>query len=140
MSVVIYIKTTIFHENGDEIIEGAALGRFYEKNNASFLQYEENGEQGSIRTTVKIAGTEALILRNGAVKMRLPFALGREKEGTYELPFGKFAVFSLAKKIEHSYDDKQGAGSINLLYQFSMNRAENADTYHIEITFQEDKK
>jgi uncharacterized beta-barrel protein YwiB (DUF1934 family) len=140
MSVKINVKTTIFHENGKEIMETAAYGRFYQKDNASFLQYEEEGEEGKIRTTVKLAGDEGLILRNGAIKMRLPFSLNKQREGSYQLSFGQFAIFSSAQKIDHSYDAKHGKGSINIVYEFSMQGAGNSNTYHLEITFQEEIK
>lgn len=139
MSVKINVKTTIFYENGKEIMETAAYGRFYQKDNASFLQYEEEGEAGKIRTTVKLAEKEALILRNGAVKMRLPFTLDRLREGSYQLSFGQFAVTSLAQKIDHFYDAKQGKGSIQIVYEFSMQGAGDPTIYHLEITFQEEK-
>ena len=75
MSVKINVKTTIMQEDSEEIIEGAVLGDFFQKETASYLQYEEISEQGSTRTIVKMAGNDALILRNGAIKMRLPFPL-----------------------------------------------------------------
>ncbi len=140
MPVKINVKTTIFHENGKEIIETAADGQFFQKDHASFLQYQEKGETGTIRTTVKIAEMEALILRNGAIKMRLPFTLGEKREGSYELPFGKFAIASFLKKINHLYDPKQGNGRIEIVYDFSMQGAAESNTYHLEITFQEEIK
>lgn len=138
MAVKIKVKTTIFHEDGCEVLEAEAQGSFYQKKNASFLQYEEMGEAGRIRTIVKTSGNEALILRSGAVNMRLPFAIGRKLSGSYELPFGKFAVASLAKRIESSYFAESGKGYIDILYDFSMKEADSAGTYHLEITFQEE--
>jgi uncharacterized beta-barrel protein YwiB (DUF1934 family) len=137
MPVKINVKTTIFQDKGKDVIESIASGRFYQKDIASFLQYEEEAAEGSIRTIVKLAEAEALILRSGAVKMRMPFSLNKELQGSYELPFGKFETAAVAKKIEHSYNAKSGEGYIDLLYDFFM-QGNPAGTYHLEITFKEE--
>jgi uncharacterized beta-barrel protein YwiB (DUF1934 family) len=135
--VNINIKTTIFQDNRKEIIVTKATGRFYLKEQASYLQYEEESEEGSIRTIVKLAEEEVLILRSGAVKMRMPLILNKEVKGSYELPFGQFETAAIAKKIEHFYDMESGAGYINLRYDFSL-QGSHAGTYDLEISFQED--
>jgi uncharacterized beta-barrel protein YwiB (DUF1934 family) len=128
----INVKTTIHQQGGKEVHELAVFGRYLEKDGASFLKYEEVQDEGNIRTIVKVAGDEALILRGGAVKMRLPFRLHKKQQGSYEMPFGTFETITLAKRIAHS------EGLIDILYDFSM-QGSHAGTYHLEITFQEDK-
>jgi uncharacterized beta-barrel protein YwiB (DUF1934 family) len=128
--VKIKVKTTIDQQDSFEL---TVFGRYYKKNSAAFLQYEEVTEEGSVRTIVKVAADEALILRSGAVKMRLPFRLGKKVSGSYEMPFGRFETTTAAKRIEHS------DGAIDILYDFSM-QGSQAGTYHLEITFQEDRK
>jgi uncharacterized beta-barrel protein YwiB (DUF1934 family) len=140
MTVKINIKTTIFQDNSQEVIEGAALGDFFQKETASYLQYEEISDQGSTRTIVKMAGNEALILRSGAVKMRLPFARNQKISCRYKLPFGKFETMTVAKKIDHGYDAETVKGWIDLLYDFSMQGVQSIGTYHLEITFQEEEE
>lgn len=140
MSVKINVKTTIFQDNSQEVIEGATLGDFFQKKTASYLQYEEISDQGSTRTIVKMAGNEALILRSGAVKMRLPFALNQKRSGSYQLPFGKFETRTVTKKMDHCYDPETGKGWIDLLYDFSMQGNQSIGTYHLEITFQEEEE
>jgi uncharacterized beta-barrel protein YwiB (DUF1934 family) len=135
--VRINVKTTIFQDNRKEMMESAAIGRFYQKDKASYLQYEEETPEGSIRTIVKLAEEEALILRSGAVKMRMPLILNKEVKGSYELPFGTFETLAAAKKIEYSCENEKNEGYINLLYDFSL-QGSFAGTYQIEITFQED--
>lgn len=128
--VRIKVKTTIDQQDTFEL---TVFGRYYKKENAAFLQYEEVMEEGSVRTTVKVAAEEALILRNGAVKMRLPFTLHKKMKGSYEMPFGRFETTTTAKRIEHT------EGSIDILYDFAMQGSQE-NTYHLEITFQEDMK
>jgi uncharacterized beta-barrel protein YwiB (DUF1934 family) len=138
MTVMINVKTTIFQEEHEEIIEGTAQGDFIEKDKSAYLQYDEISDQGSIRTIVKMAGNEALILRSGAVKMKLPFKLNQQMIGSYEMPFGKFETMTVAKNIDLFYDN--GKGKIDLLYDFSMQGAPSVGTYHLEISFQEEEQ
>ena len=128
--VKIKVKTTIDEQ---ETFELTVFGRYYQKDQASFLQYEEVLEEGTVRTIVKVAKDEALILRGGAVKMRLPFRLHKKLRGSYEVPFGTFETLTMAKRIKHT------DGLIDILYDFTM-QGSPTGTYHLEITFQEDQK
>lgn len=131
--VKIHVKTTI---DGQETFELHVFGRYSQKGNADFLQYEEVMEEGSVRTIVKMAAEEALILRGGAVKMRLPFELNRKLNGSYEMPFGQFAIVTKAKRMDYSYENRKG--QFEIVYDFSMEGSPQG-TYHLEIAFQEDK-
>ncbi|XJZ27179.1 DUF1934 domain-containing protein [Bacillota bacterium Lsc_1132] len=133
------VKTTISQQNSSETFDAAAVGRFYHKGETFYLKYEEMTEEGSIRTIVKATKEEALILRNGAVTMRLPFTLDSKKSGYYEVPFGKFATSTFTKKIEHQYQTESGTGYIQLVYDFSV-QGTDAGTYELHITFQEEEK
>ena len=113
------------------------FGTYFEKGNAAYLRYEEAMEEGSVRTIVKMAADEALILRGGAVKMRLPFEVNRKLNGSYEMPFGQFATETMAKRIDYSYEN--GKGRFSVLYDFSMEGAPT-NTYELEIAFQEEKE
>ena len=113
-------------------MELTVLGRYLEKDGAAFLKYEEALEEGTVRTIVKVTPEEALILRGGAVKMRLPFMLHKKRIGSYEMPFGTFETMTMTKRLEYS------KGLIDILYDFTM-QGSPAGTYHLEITFQEDE-
>jgi uncharacterized beta-barrel protein YwiB (DUF1934 family) len=128
--VKINVKTTI---NREETYELIVFGQYSEKNQAAYLQYEEAAEEGQVRTTIKISADEALLLRSGAIKMRLPFQLHKKRAGSYEPPFGRFEATTQAKRIEHT------PGKINIVYEFALQGAP-AGQYHLEITFQEEKQ
>lgn len=130
--VKIKVKTTIHQQGGKESMELIVFGRFVQKDGASFLKYEEVLEEGTVRTIVKAAPGEALILRGGAVKMRLPFRLHKKLRGSYEMPFGVFETMTLARRIEHS------EGLIDILYDFTM-QGSPAGTYHVEISYEEER-
>jgi uncharacterized beta-barrel protein YwiB (DUF1934 family) len=126
--VKIKVKTTIDQQDTFEL---TVFGQYYKKENASFLRYEEVMEEGSVRTIVKVGADEALILRSGAVKMRLPFKLARTVIGSYEMPFGRFETTTTAKRI------KLEDGLIDILYDFTL-QGTPSGTYHLEISFQEE--
>src|SRR3954453_18826680 len=128
----INVKTTIHQQEGSETMELTVFGRYFEKDGATFLKYEEALEEGTVRTIVKIASDEALILRGGAVKMRLPFKLHKKLRGSYEMPFGVFETMTMTRRLA------QSQGLIDILYDFTM-QGSPAGTYHMEIPFQEEE-
>lgn len=132
--VKISVKTTIDQQ---ETFELTVFGRYFQKENASFLQYEEAMEEGNVRTIVKMAAEEGLILRSGAVKMRLPFQVNRRLNGSYELPFGQFKTVTTARRMDYSFE--KGEGRFDVLYDFTMEGSPGG-TYHLEIAFQEEKE
>ncbi|MCH6268067.1 DUF1934 domain-containing protein [Neobacillus citreus] len=132
--VKINVKTTI---DDQETFELTVFGRYFQKDQASYLQYEEVLEEGMVRTIVKTSQDEALILRSGPLKMRLPFQLNRKLRGSYELAFGTFETTTKTRKLVYSYDN--GSGHISILYDFAM-QGTPAGTYHLEISFQEEQK
>lgn len=128
--IKITVKTTIDQQETFELV---VFGNAYQKGEAFFLKYDEVLEEGTVRTIVKVAENEALILRGGAVKMRLPFTLDRKMRGSYEMPFGLFETTTFARRIE------QTEGLIDILYDFSLDGAP-AGTYHLQIIFEEEQK
>ncbi|MBS4212552.1 DUF1934 domain-containing protein [Neobacillus rhizophilus] len=132
--VKVNVKTTIDEQETFELV---VFGRYFQKEQASYLQYEEVLEEGNVRTIVKVAADEALILRSGTLKMRLPFQLNRKLRGSYELTFGTFETTTSTRKLDYSYEN--GSGQISILYDFAIQESP-AGTYHLEISFQEEQK
>lgn len=132
--VKINVKTTI---DKQETIELVVFGRYHQRDEAAFLQYEEVLEEGNVRTIVKVMADDALILRGGAVKMRLPFVLHQKRTGSYEVPFGVFETTTRTHKLNYSYEN--GSGLIDIVYDFAL-QGSHAGTYHLEIHFQEERK
>lgn len=136
LSVKINVKTTIQHGDSKESFELTTVGRYYKKEHSFYLQYEEASEEGEIRTVVKIAGNEALILRSGSVKMRLSFRLHEELNGTYETPYGTLVTTVLTKAIKYT-DLTNGDGMVDLVYELST-QGSDAGTYQLQMTFREE--
>ncbi|MGJ7920699.1 DUF1934 domain-containing protein [Neobacillus sp. LXY-4] len=137
--VKINVKTMIDHGDHTETYELTAFGRYQQTATASFLRYEEAMEVGPVNTMIKMAENEVLILRNGAVKMRMVFRKGLAVSGTYHSPHGLMEIITEAKSIDHSHNKETNEGMINLHYDLSM-QATLAGTYHLEIKYEEERK
>ncbi|MDZ5471769.1 DUF1934 domain-containing protein [Bacillus sp. 31A1R] len=134
----IKVHTSIRNGNEKETFELTTFGRYYEKNGSSFLQYEEVMEEGTIKSIVKVSEEEVLILRSGAVSMRMVFQKEKKLRGRYETPFGQMELTTRTKRLNHSYNEETNKGLVDLLYELNM-QGSNAGTYHMEITFEEEK-
>lgn len=139
LPVKIKVKTDIRNGSSKDTFEFTAFGRYSQKENARYLQYDEVMEAGTVRTIVKISNQEGLILRSGAVKMRLSFNMNKRLRGSYTTPYGVFELVTLTKRFEHQFDENTRSGSIEILYDLKMQGA-HSGTYHLAITFEEEKK
>ncbi|RHW40232.1 DUF1934 family protein [Neobacillus notoginsengisoli] len=135
--VTVTITTSIVQSGmKDEIITGAS-GFFYRKGSAVYLQYEEKAEGGSIRTILKMDSGEALLLRSGAVKMRIPFRLSAETRGSYNTPYGTLPVKAVTERLAQAIRENGKGGMFLLKYDLHIAGAP-AGTYSLSITFEEE--
>jgi uncharacterized beta-barrel protein YwiB (DUF1934 family) len=109
LPVKVHLTTKVQHEEKADTFELALFGRYYEKGNAAFLKYDEVLEDGTIHTIVKLSHDDALILRSGALKMRLPFNRNVKKNGSYVSPYGTMLLSTETKQLEH---DKEHSGEL----------------------------
>lgn len=137
MPVKITVKTTIRNGQDQETYELITFGRYIRKTSSVFLRYDEVMEEGSIQTTVKIAEGEGSILRNGAVKMRLPFQKNKQLTGSYETPYGTLEMGTKTSRIHHEFNENIRQGEIDILYDLNM-QGSHAGTYHLLISFEEE--
>ncbi|RSD27173.1 DUF1934 domain-containing protein [Mesobacillus subterraneus] len=137
--VKVTVKTVIYSGSEKETFELTTFGRYYKKANSSYLQYDEVMEEGDVHTTVKISGNEVLIMRSGAIKMRLHFLLNKKTPGNYKTPYGLLETSALTKRLDLGYNDEKHEGQVDLLYEMAIQGA-NAGTYHLTINFKEEGK
>lgn len=136
--VKIHLTTTIFFQEEPEKYELTLFGSHYRKKDAVFLKYDEVQEEGTIHTIVKLSGEEALILRKGAVTMRLPFRLKEKMNGSYDSPYGTLALSTKTKKLSHTYTDEGTIeGEVQLTYSMIM-QGTTVGTYDMRIEYKED--
>jgi uncharacterized beta-barrel protein YwiB (DUF1934 family) len=123
--VKVLVKTVV----DEETYEMTTFGHYFIKGSSAYLKYEESMPEGTIQTTVKVKDAEVLILRKGAVDMRLHFLLNKITSGTYKTPHGLLMTEADTKKIE--LED----GRIEIRYHLSI-QGSRAGTYHMNINYE----
>lgn len=131
------VKTTIFQDGDRQTTELITFGTLVKKENADFIQYDEVMEEvGTIDTTLKLAQDEALILRNGPVKMNLPLQKNKKRSGRYTTPYGIFDLETHTSR--YAYLPIEYSGTIELLYDLAIH-GQSAGQFLLNIEFKEDK-
>lgn len=136
-AVKIKVVTTIWNDNNKETFEFVTFGRYYEKASSFYLQYDEEQEVGIIKSTLKISNDRALLLRSGAINMRMTFQKDEETTGKYETPYGTMAMITKTKKLTTSFNRAASKGSISIVYDLNMNGA-HVGTYELQLMFEEE--
>ena len=130
-TVNIRLVSTIRHPNvQEETINIEIKGTLTLKGEQYYLVYEEMQDQKKTRTTVKLGGQTALILRSGGVKMRLPFERGELQTGSYDTQYGTLIITTNTKHLH--FDD----GHFQVEYELIINE-EVAGTYTLELIYTE---
>ncbi|WP_312097972.1 DUF1934 domain-containing protein [Niallia sp.] len=135
--VKLHVTTHIYNGKNKESIEWIGFGQYLEKDTSKYIKYEEIIEEGTIKTIIKITEKEGLILRSGAVKMRLPFLINKQKIGSYESPYGVFQLVTDTKRLALEVEQQATTGSLDILYDLKMQGSNNG-TYHMTISFKEE--
>ncbi|MEY9974892.1 uncharacterized beta-barrel protein YwiB (DUF1934 family) [Lysinibacillus sp. RC46] len=133
--VNIKLISTIRPIDGDsESYEMWLTGQLLEKAGSMYLKYEEVQEDKTIRTTMKLGNEQALIMRTGAVKMRLPLNIIEQQIGHYESEFGSMPLVIHTKKM--TYTKQAVSGDFHVQYDLLMG-GQSVGNYKLDITFTE---
>ncbi|MFJ8101216.1 DUF1934 domain-containing protein [Lysinibacillus sp. NPDC096212] len=133
--VNIKLNSTIRPIDGDsESYEMWLTGQLLEKAGSMYLKYEEVQEDKTIRTTMKLGNEQALIMRTGAVKMRLPLNIIEQQIGHYESEFGSMPLVIHTKKM--TYTKQAVSGDFHVQYDLLMG-GQSVGNYKLDITFTE---
>ncbi|MFJ7934264.1 DUF1934 domain-containing protein [Sporosarcina sp. NPDC096371] len=131
--VDIQLHSSIRHPGQEqEIHELSLTGQLIEKKGKRYLKYEEQQNGREVMTTVKMGAEDALILRSGAVTMRLPFILDGERPGTYGSGPASFDLLVKTTQLECS----EQTGRFRVAYEL---HAEGSllGIYELTITYTE---
>lgn len=109
-------------------------GQLLEKAGSIYLKYEEVQEDKAIRTTMKLGNEQALIMRNGAVKMRLPLNIIEQQMGHYESDFGSMPLVIDTKEM--TFTKQAVSGDFHVQYDLLMG-GQSVGNYTLDITFTE---
>lgn len=140
-NVKIKLNSTISPHNGEEErYEMWLNGSFIEKSGKLYLRYDEIIEDKTIHTTVKMANEQALILRGGDVKMRLPFNTFQKERGHYDTQYGTIPLIVKTHKLKHEHN-KDGIinGTFKTQYDLIIS-GQSVGKYTLEIHYSEGQK
>lgn len=133
------ITTITQQDEKPEIVELWSTGTIMRKRDQVYLQYEEVLEDNKMKTTLRFGHTDAIIMRNGDIKMRLPFLLDGLQRGHYEAAFGIMPLMTHTKKmVFKEAEDGSNNGEFMIQYDLIMDDKVVGD-YKLEFTYTEGK-
>lgn len=133
--VNIKLISTIRPIDGEsETLEMWLNGQLINKADSLYLKYEEMQDEKTIRTTMKLDKERALIMRAGAVKMRLPLNIFEQQIGHYESEFGSMPLVTQTKNMLFTRHEMRG--DFHVQYDLLMG-GQNVGNYTLDITFTE---
>ena len=137
--VQIHVLSTIRnqHDQDEETIEINTTGEHFIKGKTSYLRYEEEHELGFVKTTVKIAQNEVVVMRSGAVAMKQRFIEGIQTLTDYNTPFGKLQLETMTESL--SYKTTEREGTLAVLYDLQIDEQEK-HVHKLVITYKEEPK
>jgi len=136
--VKIKLNSTILPIDGEqENYEMWLDGSLVKKSGKTYLRYVEQLEEKEIRTTVRMGNEQALILRGGGVKMRLPFNVIQEEIGEYDTQFGNLPIVTKTQHLSYEYkEDNSMSGTFNVQYDLIIS-GQSVGKYTLEIHYSE---
>lgn len=140
-NVKIKLNSTILPQDGEEErYEMWLNGSFIEKSGKQYLRYDELLEDKTIHTTVKMANGQALILRGGDVKMRLPFNTIQQERGHYDTQFGTIPLIVKTRQLLHEHSSGEIInGTFKIQYDLIVS-GQSVGQYTLEIHYSEGQK
>jgi uncharacterized beta-barrel protein YwiB (DUF1934 family) len=112
-------------------------GSFVKKAGNSYLRYEEIQEDLTIRTTIRLEEERAVILRSGAVKMRLVLNTKERENGHYESPYGSLPLETRTNElVMENNEDSKINGRFLTRYDLIIG-GNSAGKYTLEINYSE---
>ena len=99
-NVKIKLWSSILPTEGEaETYEMWLEGQLIDKNGTSYLRYEEVQDDKKIQTTIKLTENRAVIMRSGAVNMRLPLNTTQQERGHYDSQYGSIPLITETHEI-----------------------------------------
>lgn len=115
--VIVTVKSKQLMKGEEEVIELVTPGKFYKKESAYYIVYDEteiSGMKGTT-TTVKIEDESVSLIRFGTTSTNLRFIEGVKSISLYKTPYGILELTVMPLLVEMNVDD--GGGDIKLHYE-----------------------
>lgn len=102
MNNIVSIKVT-----GTQTIDGdkdsittIADGKYYYKNEKHYFMYEEDTDNGILKTLIKVSDESMEVKKSGSIKIHLFFKTGHDINCTYETHYGSIPVTIYTKRLD----------------------------------------
>ncbi|QSF45223.1 DUF1934 domain-containing protein [Paenibacillus tianjinensis] len=98
-----------------------AAGEVMARGPQLYIRYEEaeqgpRGETVSVRTTIKISGSELKLIRHGSIESEQSFVLGRRLPGFYRSPYTQFNLSTDTRKLDITREGR----SLNVSWEYDL--------------------
>ncbi|WP_397537005.1 DUF1934 domain-containing protein [Rummeliibacillus pycnus] len=138
--VKLKIITTITQQDTKpEQYELWSEGTIMQKRNQIYLRYEEVQEGKHMQTTLRFGQEDAIIIRNGDIKMRMPFVLGQAQKGHYNSEYGQLPIVTLTKEMKFEPSESLQSGRFYLQYELLIG-GQSVGDYALELNYTEGNK
>ena len=138
--VKVRILTTITQQDTEpEQYELWSEGTIMQKRDQIYLRYEEVQEEQHMHTTVRFGQEDAIIIRNGDIKMRLPFVPGQAQKGHYNSEYGQLPIVTLTKEMKFEPSETLQNGRFYLQYELLIG-GQSVGDYVLELNYTEGNK
>lgn len=94
-------------EDDTTVIKFSSAAEYFEQNDALYILYEENTEDGGkIKSRIKLKGLLLEVTRKGAVNTCMTFEAGKEHMTEYTSPFGSLQIGVFTHSVVTDQSDK----------------------------------
>lgn len=132
--VIINLKGSQSAENGaSKTLELITEGRYYKKDDAYYITYDESevtGMEGTT-TTVKVEDGIVTFMREGAVNSQFVFQKGYKHVSYYDTSHGAFTIGVFANNVNININDY--GGEISVDYHIEVNDTIGYNDFHMLV-------
>ncbi|NLK87976.1 MAG: DUF1934 domain-containing protein [Clostridiaceae bacterium] len=127
-NVIISVKgTQSSNDQVENILELVTEGKYYKKDKAYFVTYDESEVTGmsGTTTTLKVLDGIVTLIRVGSVNSQFVFQQGQKHVSYYDTEFGAFTVGVTANEVDVRIDDS--GGEIKIGYHLEIDNNETGE-------------
>ncbi len=127
-NVIISVKgTQTSNDQVNNILELVTEGKYYKKDKAYFVTYDESEVTGmsGTTTTLKVMDDVVTLIRVGSVNSQFVFQQGQKHLSYYDTEYGAFTVGVTANEVDVKIDDS--GGEIHIGYQLEIDNNETGE-------------
>lgn len=137
-NVKIKVISTVHPIGGEQqTFELWVQGTLIKKSEKIYLRYEEYVEDKKIKTTIKLDEENPLILRSGAINMRLPFSTVSRQNGHYDTIYGTLPLETKTNQLSLDHNDEESInGTFSVQYDLIIS-GQSVGNYSLEIQYME---